>query len=91
MDLGSKLQALAERCADTVIAPDQVGCCGFGGDRGFVEPELNAHALRHLALPAGCGEGYSSNRTCEIGLTDHTGVPYRSILNLLEETTRPEG
>ena len=31
----------------------------FGGDRGFVVPELNAHALRklHADVPAGCCGG----------------------------------
>jgi D-lactate dehydrogenase len=63
-----------------------VSCCGFAGDRGFTHPELNAHALRHLkaALPAGCGVGYSSSRTCEIGLSQHAGVPYRSIIALVD-------
>ena len=35
--------------------------------------------------PAGCCGGYSSNQTCEIGLTDATGLPYRSIVHLLDE------
>ena len=58
-------------------------------------PELNVHALRkiHDALPATCCEGVSTNRTCEIGLTEETGRPYRSVAYLLEacsrETTNP--
>jgi D-lactate dehydrogenase len=69
-----------------------VTCCGFGGDRGFVVPELNVHALRkvHDALPANCCEGVSTNRTCEIGLTAETGRPYRSVAYLLEECSREE-
>jgi D-lactate dehydrogenase len=56
-------------------------------------PELNAHALRriHEALPAACTEGVSTNRTCEIGLTEETGRPYRSVAYLLEECSRDDG
>jgi D-lactate dehydrogenase len=31
----------------------------------------------------------SCNRTCELGMTRATGEPYRHILELLEELTRP--
>jgi hypothetical protein len=48
--------------------------------------ELNAHALRTLpgSLPAGCTAGYSTSRTCEIGLSEHAGVHYRSIVYLVD-------
>jgi len=88
----AKLRHLLNVCVDQVIEPAGVTCCGFGGDRGFVVPELNAHALRkvHEALPTTCCEGVSTNRTCEIGLTSETGRSYRSIAYLLEECTREE-
>jgi len=88
----AKLQKLVHACAEQVIVPDAVGCCGFGGDRGFSVPELNVHALRkiHAALPSNCCSGVSTNRTCEIGLTSETGRPYRSVAYLLEECTRDE-
>jgi len=88
----AKLRRVLEVCAEQVIEPAGVTCCGFGGDRGFVVPELNAHALRkvHDALPTTCCEGVSTNRTCEIGLTSETGRSYRSIAYLLEECTREE-
>jgi D-lactate dehydrogenase len=81
-----KLLDVAKACAQTVITPAAVKCCGFGGDRGFAEPELNTFALRDLkaSLPENCTHGYSSNRTCEIGLTDNSGIPYRSIAYLLD-------
>ncbi len=79
-----KLLALAQACSRHVIVPPEVKCCGFGGDRGFAVPELNDHALRDLQLPESCREGYSSNRTCELGLSDHSGIPYRSIAYLLD-------
>jgi D-lactate dehydrogenase len=88
----AKLRSLIEACVDQVVEPAGVLCCGFAGDRGFVVPELNVHALRsiHEALPANCREGVSTNRTCEIGLTAETGRPYRSIAYLLEECSRPD-
>jgi D-lactate dehydrogenase len=85
-----KLMAIAGCCSKQVISVDAVQCCGFAGDRGFVRPELNEHALRHLkaALPADCDSGYSSSRTCEIGLSEQAGFPYQSILYLVERCTR---
>ena len=86
----AKLRRVLEACVEQIIEPAGVTCCGFGGDRGFVVPELNAHALRkvHEALPSTCCEGVSTNRTCEIGLTAETGRPYHSIAYLLEECSR---
>jgi D-lactate dehydrogenase len=87
--LAPTLLELAGLCAEVVIAPPNVTCCGFAGDKGFYTPELNDHALRHLAeaLPEACREGYSSNRTCEIGLASHSGRRYRSILHLVDEAS----
>jgi D-lactate dehydrogenase len=86
----TKLRALVAACAEQIVEPAGVTCCGFAGDRGFVVPELNVHALRkiHAALPTNCCEGISTNRTCEIGLTEETGRPYRSVAYLLEECSR---
>jgi D-lactate dehydrogenase len=86
-----KLVAIASRCSARVITVDDVLCCGFAGEKGFNVPELNGHALRHLAaaLPADCRAGYSSSRTCEIGLSARAGFPYKSILFLLDACSRP--
>ncbi len=88
----AKLRTLLKACVEQVIEPSGVSCCGFGGDRGFAVPELNAHALRrvHEALPGNCCQGVSTNRTCEIGLTAETGRSYRSVAYLLEECSREE-
>jgi D-lactate dehydrogenase len=88
----AKLQKVVKACVEKVVQPAGVNCCGFAGDRGFIVPELNRHALRkiHGGLPADCACGVSSNRTCEIGLTAETGIPYRSIAYLLEECSREE-
>ncbi len=90
MGLDAQLIAIARRCTREVVIPDQVGCCGFAGDRGFTVPELNAAALRDLkaALPQGVTSGYSTSRTCEIGLSLHSGVHYRSIVYLVDRCAR---
>jgi D-lactate dehydrogenase len=86
MGLAEDLTALAEACAEQVFVPEEEGCCGFAGDKGFDMPELNASALSRLQqqLPEGCDQGYSNSRTCEIGLSRHTGIPYRSIAYLVD-------
>lgn len=91
MGLAQSFESLARRCAQEVVIPPDVACCGFAGDKGFFTPELNASALESLTpdLSRGCEAGYSTSITCEIGLTDHTGVPYRSLFYLLDEVSRP--
>lgn len=92
MGLADTIVALARKCSTNVTVPEGVGCCGFAGDKGFTHPELNRWALRKLkpALRnAGVIQGYSNSRTCEIGLTLNGGVPYRSIVYLVEQVTRP--
>ncbi|MGY0778006.1 FAD-binding and (Fe-S)-binding domain-containing protein [Azospirillum argentinense] len=92
MGLDAKMKAVAAACATQVVVPEDVGCCGFAGDKGFTTPELNAHALRHLSkdIPAGAKAGYSNSRTCEIGLSDHSGLPYRSIVYLVDACSTPK-
>ncbi|PWE01092.1 FAD-binding and (Fe-S)-binding domain-containing protein [Marinilabilia rubra] len=89
MGLEDELLQLARMCAAEVIVPDEVGCCGWAGDRGFTHPELNASALKPLKrqLPDGVESGYSTSRTCEIGLSLHSGVSYKSIVYLVDEAT----
>ena len=93
MGLGERLTQLARLCSTQVTVPDGVGCCAFAGDKGMTHPELNAWALRKLrpALEtAGVREGFSNSRTCEIGLSLHGGVPYRSIVYLVNRVTTPK-
>ena len=87
MGTADKLAAIARRCSSEVVTVDEVLCCGFAGDKGFTRPELNEFALRYLkqAIPPGCANGYSSSRTCEIGLSEQSGLPYRSIVHLVDE------
>ncbi len=93
MGLGDSLVELAKRCSTRVTVPDGVGCCAFAGDKGMTHPELNAWALRKLrpAIEAeGICEGFSNSRTCEIGLSHHGGVPYRSIIYLVNRVTKSQ-
>ncbi|BCT77745.1 oxidoreductase [Sinomonas cyclohexanicum] len=94
----AQLAAIAGRIADEVFTPVDAGCCGFAGDRGLLHPELTASATApesagieeaERARGGRFAEYASSNRTCEIGLTRATGRPYRHILELLAEATRP--
>ena len=88
LGLENKLEQLARACAKEVIMPADVYCCGFAGDRGFNYPELNAAALKDLRdHVCTCEAGYSTSKTCEIGLSLHGGIPYRSILYLVDEAS----
>jgi D-lactate dehydrogenase len=89
MGLEPKLRAVAQACAERVVAPP-TGCCGFAGDKGFTTPELSASALRDLAAAVqGCERGFSSSRGCEIGLTTHAGIPYQSLVHLVDACSAP--
>ena len=92
MGLADAVVRVAKACAKDVLVPDEVGCCAFAGDKGFTHPGLNAWALRKLrgqVERAGVSHGYSNSRTCEIGLTTHSGVPYSSIVYLVNQVASP--
>jgi len=92
MELDTKIVELAGKCAREVIVAE-TNCCGFAGDRGFTFPELNAHGLKDLKiqLPENIKHGYSTSRTCEIGLSLHSGVSYKSIVYLVDEASEGNG
>jgi len=90
MGLKHTLISLANRCTDQAFIPEEVGCCGFAGDKGFTTPEVNRYALRKLKpqlVTKGIQRGYSNSRTCEIGLTTNSGIPYMSIVYLVDQCT----
>jgi D-lactate dehydrogenase len=91
MGLDNKLAELARICAKKVIIPE-TNCCGFAGDRGFSYPELNRHGLRNLKnqLPEIVKQGYSNSRTCEIGLSLHSGISFKSIIYLVDKVSSPK-
>jgi D-lactate dehydrogenase len=86
------LLACARAHADEVVVPAYAECCGFGGDRGFLVPELTASAAAHEAeeVRALTAEDearlYSTCRTCEIGMTRAVGRPYASLVHLVRDT-----
>ncbi|MDR0823461.1 MAG: FAD-binding oxidoreductase [Prevotella sp.] len=84
-----KLLQLAKLCSKEVTFVD-TNCCGFAGDRGFTYPELNAHGQRHLKeqIPSDCKDGYSTSRTCEIGMSEYSDINFKSIFYLIDEVTR---
>ena len=88
MGLDNALINLAKKCAREVIVPE-TNCCGFAGDRGFTYPELNQHGLKDLKvqLPENVKQGYSTSRTCEIGLSLHSGISYKSIVYLVDKAS----
>lgn len=90
MGVADDLINLAKMCSTKVYLPEGVGCCGFAGDRGFTFPELNKYGLRKLRPQIEANHievGYSNSRTCEIGLETNTGIPYMSIVYLVNECT----
>ena len=85
-----RLADLARLCSTNVTIPKSVICCGFAGDKGFTLPELNKSALRNLKseIPKGTKYAFSTSKTCEIGLTENSGLDYKSIFYLVERCTR---
>jgi len=90
MGLHEKFIKLANMCSNDVIIPSNVSCCGFAGDRGFSFPELNESALRNLktAIPSNVKLAFSTSKTCEIGLSEHSGIDYNSIFYLIDRCTK---
>ena len=93
MGLADSVIRVAKACSRNVFVPEGIGCCAFAGDKGFTHPGLNAWALRKLRgqiEKSGVTHGYSNSRTCEIGLTTHSGVPYSSIASLVNKVASPQ-
>ena len=91
MGLEHKLAQLAQICAAKVVIPE-TNCCGFAGDRGFSFPELNNHGLTDLKsqlTSVDILQGFSTSRTCEIGLSSHSGISHQSIVYLVDRVSTP--
>lgn len=92
------LATIASEVADEAVVPEAWGCCAFAGDRGMLHPELTAAAtadevadLVRLKREGGAFDhAVSANRTCELGMSRATGMPYQHVLELLERATRPD-
>ncbi len=89
MGLEEKFMTVARACTENPVFPEEVGCCGFAGDKGFTHPEINTWALRNLKLQVDrLSAGYSNSRTCEIGLSRNSGIDYRSVIYLVRESIK---
>lgn len=89
MNLTPVMLDIARKCAREVVLPDNWGCCGASGDRGFIFPELSESATRderHEISDQQFDGCYSLARTCEIVMQDHIKQPYESIVYLVDET-----
>jgi D-lactate dehydrogenase len=92
LGINPALLRVAAAAADQVIQPSDWSCCAFAGDRGLLHPELTASATaaEARAVAGQPATAYASvNRTCELGMTRATGHPYRHLLEVLEQVTRP--
>lgn len=91
MGVEQSLLRVIQRCAKEVFVPEEIGCCAFAGDKGFTEPQLNAWALRKLRPQIEAHHvtiGVSNSRTCEIGLTYHSGIDYIGIAQLVNQVSK---
>jgi D-lactate dehydrogenase len=73
--------------------PLDLGCCAFAGDRGLLFPELTPSATAKESAEVNTreyGGYYSSNITCEIGMSEATGKDYMGIVYLVERASRSQ-
>jgi D-lactate dehydrogenase len=92
MGIEDSFVKLAGLCAKEVV-PSGIPCCGMAGDRGMRYPELTAASLQHLQVHlkgSGATDGYSTSRTCEMSLSNHSGINFRGLVYLLDEAARPK-
>ena len=90
MGLKEEMIKLAKLCSNNVVVTEEIGCCAFAGDKGFTHPEVNKWALRKLRPQIEkhhITSGYSNSRTCEIGLTTNSGIPFMNIIYLVDRVT----
>jgi D-lactate dehydrogenase len=91
LGLDGMMLSIAQKCARSATIPLNLGCCAFAGDRGLLYPELTASATEKEAaevLACDYGGYYSSNITCEMGMSEATGKEYVGIVYLVEKATR---
>jgi len=89
MGMQDKFMTVARACTEHPVFPEEVGCCGFAGDKGFSHPEINSWALRNLELQVDrLAAGYSNSRTCEIGLSRNSGIDYKSVMYLVRDAIK---
>lgn len=88
MGIDQPILALAHQLSSHVIIPPEIGCCGFAGDKGFQNPQMNnsaLHGLSEIVHSENCTHGFSNSRTCEIGLAKNSGISYQSLIYELND------
>jgi D-lactate dehydrogenase len=86
LDESAGLMSLANALSGNVIVPPNWGCCAFAGDRGLLHPELTKSATKDEVefIHTTHADAYiSTNRTCEIAMTNASGKNYIGVLELL--------
>ena len=83
---------MLERAAERVSLPQELGCCGQAGDRGFMVPELVEAATRPELNELSDwldkepeGRCLSACKSCELGLSKHSKKTYESYVAFLLE------
>ena len=87
LGLQKSLASIAQSLATEVTIPQNWGCCAFAGDRGMLHPELTSSATLAEANEISQGKYdlfLSTNRTCEIGMSQATGADFEHILCALD-------
>lgn len=89
MGLAPVMEKVAKACSREAYTPINTHCCGAGGDRGFIYPEVAKAAVRDERREIegmefdGC---YSLARTCEITMRSTMDRVYEPLVYLVDET-----
>ena len=70
---------------EKVVSLKNVGCCGRVAPDFFPTEQRGLIGTETRYRDA--GEGYSTSRTCEIGLSMNSGITYQSIVYLVDKAT----
>ncbi len=92
LGLNESMIKIAQFVSEEVYVPENWACCGFGGDRGLLHPELTESATFAEASEIKnrtFSEYSSANRPCEIAMSQATGESYKHLLQVLERSSRP--
>lgn len=89
MGLAPVMEKVAKACSREAYTPSNTHCCGAGGDRGLIYPEVAKAAVRDERREIegmefdGC---YSLARTCEITMRSTMDRVYEPLVYLVDET-----
>lgn len=89
LGLNENIIKLTKLCTNgKVLIDNDTYCCGFAGYKGFFKPQLNISAtkgFKKFYAKTNIKRGFSTSSTCEIGLSDATGISWQHIAYLLDE------